>query len=103
MNDEVKISDAAAALVLEKELDVTLITGTGADGNITKADVDKYIKSLAPDDKGEYILVSTANRQNRRRAGITFGPEPIKVYEGDIDEDGFKAIDADPMLKISHD
>lgn len=44
-----KASDAALALVAAEGLDLSKITGTGKNGNITKADVENFIKLNAPE------------------------------------------------------
>jgi pyruvate dehydrogenase E2 component (dihydrolipoamide acetyltransferase) len=41
--DDVSASDAAAKLAYEKGVDLALVTGTGANGNITKGDVEAFI------------------------------------------------------------
>lgn len=50
-DDEVQASDAAAKLAYEKGVDLALVTGTGANGNITKGDVEAFI--AARDEGGE--------------------------------------------------
>lgn len=50
-DDDVQASDAAAKLAYEKGVDLALVTGTGANGNITKADVEAFI--AARDEGGE--------------------------------------------------
>jgi len=51
VQDDVSASDAAAKLAYEKGVDLALVTGTGANGNITKGDVEAYI--AARDETGE--------------------------------------------------
>jgi pyruvate/2-oxoglutarate dehydrogenase complex dihydrolipoamide acyltransferase (E2) component len=41
--NEPTVSDAADKLAQEKDIDLSLVTGTGANGSITKGDVEKYI------------------------------------------------------------
>ena len=41
--DDVAASDAAAKLAYGKGVDLALVTGTGANGNITKGDVEAFI------------------------------------------------------------
>lgn len=50
-DDDVSASDAAAKLAYEKGVDLALVTGTGANGNITKGDVEAFI--AARDEGGE--------------------------------------------------
>jgi pyruvate/2-oxoglutarate dehydrogenase complex dihydrolipoamide acyltransferase (E2) component len=42
---EIAASDAARALADEYGVDLSLVTGTGADGNITKGDVQAFISA----------------------------------------------------------
>lgn len=49
--DDVSASDAAAKLAYEKGVDLALVTGTGASGNITMGDVKAFI--AARDEGGE--------------------------------------------------
>lgn len=46
-----KASDAAMKLADEAGIDLKLVTGTGANGNITKGDVEKYIAGLDAKEK----------------------------------------------------
>lgn len=50
-SEEIAASDAAAKLAYEKGVDLALVTGTGANGNITKGDVEAFI--AARDEGGE--------------------------------------------------
>ena len=45
-----KASDAAIKLAEEEGVDLKLVTGTGKDGNVTKGDVEAYLKALKADD-----------------------------------------------------
>jgi pyruvate dehydrogenase E2 component (dihydrolipoamide acetyltransferase) len=49
--DDIAASDAAAKLAYDKGVDLALVTGTGANGNITKGDVEAFI--AARDEGGE--------------------------------------------------
>lgn len=40
---DIKISDAAKALAEEHDIDITTVTGTGANGAITKGDIEKLV------------------------------------------------------------
>lgn len=41
--DDIAASDAAAKLAYDSGVDLALVTGTGANGNITKGDVEAFI------------------------------------------------------------
>lgn len=45
-DDEVEASEAAVALAEEYGIDLRLVKGTGADGNIIKSDVEAYLKEV---------------------------------------------------------
>lgn len=50
MGDEVKASEAARALAEEESIDLTEVEGTGADGQVTKPDVERAIQARDADD-----------------------------------------------------
>lgn len=50
-----KASDAAMKLAAEKGVDLKLVTGTGADGNITKGDVEKFLKQAPAEENANEI------------------------------------------------
>ena len=52
MANEVKASEAAKALAEEEGLDLASIDGTGADGQVTKPDVERAIEARAAEGDG---------------------------------------------------
>ncbi|PIE13822.1 MAG: hypothetical protein CSA70_03655 [Rhodobacterales bacterium] len=51
--------------------------------------------------KGPFVVVSSANGRTRRRAGLRFTPEGVKLDVSTLTEEQRTAIDDDPVLKIS--
>lgn len=60
-----------------------------------KAEIEALIDATFD---GPAILVSCAH--NRRRAGISFGPTPVRVPLASLDEKRIRAIDNDPLLTV---
>ncbi|ODR93531.1 hypothetical protein AUC70_11745 [Methyloceanibacter stevinii] len=49
------------------------------------------------------VLKVTAKQDHRRRAGLSFGREPVTIRAGEITQEQFEAIMADPVLVASKD
>jgi 2-oxoglutarate dehydrogenase E2 component (dihydrolipoamide succinyltransferase) len=71
----VKTSPAVRRLLEEHDLDATMVTGTGKDGRVTKADVMSFLKSdgtseVTPSDPapdtGSEVVTSAAAREEKR-------------------------------------
>lgn len=62
----------------------------------TNEPTEGAISELAAPVRG--IVVTAA--AHRRRAGISFGPEPTVLTEADLEEDKVKILLADPLLSI---
>ncbi|MBI1495397.1 hypothetical protein [Halocynthiibacter styelae] len=89
-NDAGTGDDTATAKVQEAAKAATQPAGDGEATAELEAEEDtprSYIevKSLKP----------------RRRAGLKFGPEPVKIYKGDIDDKRMQAILDDPHLNVT--
>lgn len=51
-------------------------------------------------EKGDFVLISSTNGQPRRRAGMGFTPEGVKVDAGALTPQQREDIIDDPFLKI---
>lgn len=47
-----------------------------------------------------FVVTITAPAGSRRRAGFSFGKEPVHLTEAELDKDKFEALKADPQLVI---
>lgn len=47
-----------------------------------------------------FVVTITAPAGSRRRAGFSFGKEPVHLTGADLDEQKFQEIKADPQLVI---
>ncbi|MBN8533845.1 MAG: hypothetical protein J0L51_07110 [Rhizobiales bacterium] len=47
-----------------------------------------------------YVVTITAPGGPRRRAGFSFGKEPVHLTEADLDKEKFEALKADTLLVI---
>lgn len=47
-----------------------------------------------------YVVTITAPAGPRRRAGFSFGKEPVHLTDADLDEEKFEALKADTQLVI---
>ncbi len=61
------------------------------------------IKTPAGDEsEGPFIMVSATSERGRRRAGMRFTQEGVKVDVSKLSDKQKAAIDADPQLKVSN-
>lgn len=49
------------------------------------------------------LVVRTRNHHPRRRAGLSFGREPVRIAAGQLTEAQIAAIEADPMLVVERE
>ena len=79
MKGPVKTSPAVRRLLEEHDLDATMVTGTGKDGRITKADVMSFLKSddssdVTPGDPAPSVgveVVEQGPERNEQRVPMT--------------------------------
>ncbi|RIA44049.1 hypothetical protein DFR49_2285 [Hephaestia caeni] len=70
-----------------------------ADTSRTRPPVRAPIDAIFDHDAAASLIVEvTGPRRGRRRAGRSFGAEPVRVSLADLGEEGLRAIDADPEL-----
>lgn len=50
---------------------------------------------------GNFVMIATTNGKSRRRAGLRFTPEGVKVDVAALSRADQEAIERDPMLKVS--
>lgn len=61
-----------------------------------KSEAAEDIKAEPP----RFVVTITAPAGPRRRAGFSFGKEPVHLTVADLDEDKFELLKADPQLVI---
>ncbi|WP_224825599.1 hypothetical protein [Cognatishimia sp. MH4019] len=53
------------------------------------------------EDADKFVLISTTHKKSRRRAGMSFTPEGVRVDVTKLDAKQKEAIQSDPYLKVS--
>lgn len=70
-----------------------------ADAKAKKSKSQNQSNDKSDKKTGPVFEVSAAS--SRRRAGMKFGPVPVKVNRGDLTDKQWEAIDHDPLLKVA--
>lgn len=58
-------------------------------------------KASAVPVSGNFVLIKTTNGTSRRRAGLRFTPEGVRVNVDDLSKDQIAEIEADKHLKVA--
>lgn len=92
-------ADKEAAATTEETkatLEVATVATTQPEQEPAAAGEDKEADKAA---KVATVLVISAPR-SRRRAGLAFGPAPVRIPPEDLTDDQRVAIDSDPVLSV---
>ena len=90
-------SPAARRLTKEKDLDLTQVKGTGADGMVTEGDVTRFVEEIAQAAVPDEVLATSAARKLAGQLGLKLAEIPGTGLGGRITEQDVLAFEARPQ------